>query len=58
MIRLSFAYFEVFFLKIPTVRNFSPGWGGYSLPYGGSIAPVCTKVEYDLTVAIKNVLEF
>ena len=42
---ISFVYFEVFFLKILTVKNFSPG---------GSIAPIYTKIIYDLTIAIIN----
>ena len=55
---ISFAYFEVFFLKILTVKNFSPR-GVTSPPRGRDIAPIYTKNLYDLTIAIiKKCFEF
>ena len=41
----------MFFLKILTVKYFSPG-GILPPPYGKSIAPIHTKIMYDLTIAI------
>ena len=52
-------HFEVFFLKIPMVKNFSVGGGGVPLPCGGSISPLCTKIMHDLTIAnINKCFEF
>ena len=50
---ISFTYFEAFFLKIPMVKNFSPGEDYFPLQ-GGSIALIHTKNIYDLIVAILN----
>ena len=50
---ISFTYFEVFFLKIPTVKNFSPA-GLLLSPYGGSITLMYTNIMHDLTIAIIN----
>ena len=50
---ISFVYFEIFFLKIPTVKKFSPG--GFLLPSTGrSIDPKYTKTINYLTIAIIN----
>ena len=43
---ISFANFEMFFLKIPKVKKFSAG--------EGSIAPIYTKIMYDLFIPIIN----
>ena len=52
---ISFAYFEVFFLIIPMVKNFFPRPGrGLLPPCGGSIAPIYTEIRYDLTIVIIN----
>ena len=54
---ISFAYFEVFFLKIPTVKSFSLGGGGVFPPKGGvlgRILPIHRKVMYGLTIATIN----
>ena len=48
-----FAYFEIFFMKIPTVKNFS-SWGGGNPPYWDSIAPMHTIYIYDLTILITD----
>ena len=50
---ISIVYFEVFFLKIPTVKNFSPE-RITSNPYGGSIASIHTKIMNDLIIAVIN----
>ena len=52
---ISFAYFEMFFLKTLMIKNFSPG--GLlppPPPYRESIAPIHTKIIYDHTIAIIN----
>ena len=50
---ISFAYFEMFFLKIPKVKNFCPP------PKGGVIAPLYIKITYDLiTAAINKCFKF
>ena len=43
---LVFRILSWFFLKIPMIKNFSPG--------GGSIAPIHTKIIYELTLASIN----
>ena len=42
-----FVYFDMFFLKIPTVKNFSP-------VLRENIAPIHAKIMYYLTIAITN----
>ena len=51
---ISFASFGVFFQKITTVKNFFSGGVTSPPPCGGSIAPIHTKIMYDLTIAIIN----
>ena len=47
---ISFEFYDVFFLKIPTVKN-SPG-GFTPPPNGPSIASMYANIIYDLTIAI------
>ena len=49
---ISFAYFEVFFLKIPTVKNFFPPGGGYFLPKGGLLPPYIQKLYIILLLRV------
>ena len=49
---ISFVYFEVFFRNRPTIKV-SPA-GGLLPPYGGSIAPMYTKITYYHTITIVN----
>ena len=51
MFQISFAYFKVFFLKIPTVKNFSPR-GGYFLRYGVGFTLIHTKIMYALLLLL------
>ena len=54
----TFAYFELLFLKIPTVKNFS--FGGLLPPLrgggggGGRISFMHAKIVYGLVIAILN----
>ena len=56
---IKYAYVVTYFLKIPTLKKFSPR-EGYFPSYWGSIAPMyCTKIVYDLTIAnINKYFEF
>ena len=49
---IRFVYFEVFFLKILTVKKLSIR--GLLPPLRGNIAPIYPKIMYDLTIAIIN----
>ena len=51
---ISFIYFQVFFLKIAAVKNFSLGTITSPFSTEGSIAPMYTKKISDLTIAIIN----
>ena len=50
---ISFAYFDMFFLKILTIKKFFPGSVTFPL-LRTSIAPVYTKIMHYVTIAIIN----
>ena len=56
---ISFAYFEVFFLIIPTVKNFFPGGGRITLPPTGGVLPfyiqkLCMILLFLLSINVLN----